>query len=148
MLVNCSLKWVKYFVYLVVNLVTLIISISLEKYNNIIKGFWYCLDEGITLTELLFVFTMIAQCSSALNGWWNNKTWYYKITGNYLIILLHFKQKTYCLLDWQISFLKKTPLREIFNSNKSTSNVIFVVLGLFFFDFFNSITLKCGIQIV
>lgn len=148
MLVNCSLKWVKYFVYLVVNLVTLIISISLEKYNNIIKGFWYCLDEGITLTELLLVFTMIAQCSSALNGWWNNKTWYYKITGNYLIILLHFKQKTYCLLDWQISFLKKTPLREIFNSNKSTSNVIFVVLGLFFFDFFNSITLKCGIQIV
>lgn len=135
MLVNCSLKWVKYFVYLVVNLVTLIISISLEKYNNIIKGFWYCLDEGITLTELLLVFTMIAQCSSALNGWWNNKTWYYKITGNYLIILLHFKQKTYCLLDWQISFLKKTPLREIFNSNKSTSNVIFVVLGLFFFDF-------------
>lgn len=133
---------------MVVNLVTLIISISLEKYNNIIKGFWYCLDEGITLTELLLVFTMIAQCSSALNGWWNNKTWYYKITGNYLIILLHFKQKTYCLLDWQISFLKKTPLREIFNSNKSTSNVIFVVLGLFFFDFFNSITLKCGIQIV
>lgn len=148
MLVNCSLKWVKYFVYLVVSLVTLIVSISLEKYNNIIKGFWYCLDEGITLTELLLVFTMIAQCSSALNGWWNNKTWYYKITGNYLIILLHFKQKTYCLLDWQISFLKKTPLREIFNSNKSTSNVIFVVLGLFFFDFFNSITLKCGIQIV
>lgn len=148
MLVNCSLKWVKYFVYLVVNLVTLIISISLEKYNNIIKGFWYCLDEGITLTELLLVFTMIAQCSSALNGWWNNKTWYYKITGNYLIILLHFKQKTYCLLDWQISLKKKTPLREIFNSNKSTSNVIFVVLGLFFFDFFNSITLKCGIQIV
>lgn len=145
MLVNCSLK---YFVYLVVNLVTLIISISLEKYNDIIKGFWYCLDEGITLTELLLVFTMIAQCSSALNGWWNNKTWYYKITGNYLIILLHFKQKTYCLLDWQISFKKKTPLREIFNSNKSTSNVIFVVLGLFFFDFFNSITLKCGIQIV
>lgn len=133
---------------MVVNLVTLIISISLEKYNNIIKGFWYCLDEGITLTELLLVFTMIAQCSSALNGWWNNKTWYYKITGNYLIILLHFKQKTYCLLDWQISFKKKTPLREIFNSNKSTSNVIFVVLGLFFFDFFNSITLKCGIQIV
>lgn len=133
---------------MVVNLVTLIISISLEKYNNIIKGFWYCLDEGITLTELLLVFTMIAQCSSALNGWWNNKTWYYKITGNYLIILLHFKQKTYCLLDWQISFKKKTPLRKIFNSNKSISNVIFVVLGLFFFDFFNSITLKCGIQIV
>lgn len=43
-----------------VNLVTLIISISLEKYNNIIKGFWYCLDEGITLTELLLVFTMMA----------------------------------------------------------------------------------------
>lgn len=120
---------------MVVNLVTLIISISLEKYNNIIKGFWYCLDEGITLTELLLVFTMIAQCSSALNGWWNNKTWYYKITGNYLIILLHFKQKTYCLLDWQISLKKKTPLREIFNSNKSTSNVIFVVLGLFFLWF-------------
>lgn len=120
---------------MVVNLVTLIISISLEKYNNIIKGFWYCLDEGITLTELLLVFTMIAQCSSALNGWWNNKTWYYKITGNYLIILLHFKQKTYCLLDWQISFKKKTPLRKIFNSNKSISNVIFVVLGLFFLWF-------------
>lgn len=115
---------------MVVNLVTLIISPNW----NIIKGFLYCLDEGITLTELLLVFTMIAQCSSALNCWWNNKTWYYKITGNYLIILLHFKQKTYCLLDWQISF-KKPPLREIFNSNKSTSNVIFVVLGLFFLWF-------------
>lgn len=116
---------------MVVNLVTLIISPNW----NIIKGFLYCLDKGITLTELLLVFTMIAQCSSALNCWWINKTWYYKITGNYLIILLHFKQKTYCLLDWQISFKKKTPLREIFNSNKSTSNVIFVVLGLFFLWF-------------
>lgn len=116
---------------MVVNLVTLIISPNW----NIIKGFLYCLDEGITLTELLLVFTMIAQCSSALNCWWNNKTWYYKITGNYLIILLHFKQKTHCLLDWQISFKKNPPLREIFNSNKSTSNVIFVVLGLLFLWF-------------
>lgn len=38
-----------------VNLVILIIFISLEKYNNIIKGFWYCLDEGIILIELYFV---------------------------------------------------------------------------------------------
>lgn len=92
------------------------------------------------------------QSSSALNGWWKNKTWYYKITGNYLINLLNFKQKSNCLLDWRILFKKKQPFWERFNLNKSTSNVISgvgIIVWLIFFYLFHPKVwyLNCSISL-
>lgn len=141
----------------------------------IIKGFGYCYDKSISRIELfggplhfqnrnfylymyfcwVFFFVSIhhnTQCSSALNGWWKNKTWYYKITGNYLINLLNFKQKSNCLLDWRILFKKKQPFWERFNLNKSTSNVISgvgIIVWLIFFYLFHPKVwyLNCSISL-